>query len=100
MSRETRGLSDIRTGQKAKIRSMPRRRGKNYLGLFSMTKEKERLEKELLNVDKKKKNLESNLKDLKSEIEKMEQSAPAQGKHAEKNKSRRNTALKTMVMDY
>ncbi|MBI3752612.1 MAG: hypothetical protein HY266_01025, partial [Deltaproteobacteria bacterium] len=81
-----------KTGQKAKIRSMPKRRGKDYLGLFSMSMKKTRLEHERRTIDKRKMNIEAEIKDLKREIEKMEQSAPAQGKHAKKNKLRRNAA--------
>lgn len=104
MSRETLGLSDIRTGQKANIRSMPRRRGKDYLDLFSMTKKKARLEHEMHAIDKRKMDIEVELKGIKREIEKMEQAAPSQGKHTKKNKLLRNAApkspLKAMVMDY
>ncbi|MEK7842585.1 MAG: hypothetical protein AAB197_07920 [Deltaproteobacteria bacterium] len=104
MSRKTLGLSDIRTGQKAKIRSMPKRRGKDYLDLFSMTMKKTRLENERRTLDKRKENIEAEIKDLKREIEKMEQVAPAQFKHAKKNKLCRNAGakspLKAMVMGY
>ncbi len=114
MSGKTRGISDIKTGQRAKIRSMLRRKGKDYLGLFGMSMKKTRLEHEMHTIDKRKMNIEAEIKDLKREIEKMEQSAPIQFKHlpvrvrtqtgANKNKLRRNAApesfLKAMVMDY
>ncbi|MDP2683052.1 MAG: hypothetical protein Q8P28_09685 [Deltaproteobacteria bacterium] len=104
MSRKTLGLSDIKTGQRAKIRSMLGRKGKDYLGLFGMAMEKTRLEHEMQTIDKRKMNIEAEIKDLKREIEKMEQSAPAQFKHEKKNKLRRNAGakspLKAMVMDY
>ncbi|GEM_PF-3691464 len=104
MSRKTRGLSDIKTGQRAKTRSMLRRKGKDYLGLFGMAMKKTRLEHEMHTIDKRKINIEAEIKDLKRGIEKMEQSAPAQDKQAKKNKLRRNAAprppLKAMVMDY
>lgn len=104
MSRKTLGLSDIRTGQRAGIRSMPRRKGKDYLGLFGMAMKKTRLENEMHTIDKRKMNIEAEIKDLKRGIEKMEQSAPAQFKHAKKNKLRRNArakpSLKAMALDY
>lgn len=104
MSRKTLGLSDIRTGQRAKIRSIPGRKGKDYLDLFGMTLKKTRLEHEAHTIDKRKMNIEAEIKGIKREIKKMEQSAPAQGKHAKKNKLRRNAGakspLKAMVMDY
>lgn len=104
MSRKTLGLSDIKTGQRAKIRSMLRRNDKDYLGLFGMAMKKTRLEHEMQTIDKRKMNIEAEIKNLKREIEKMEQVAPAQFKHAKKNKLRRNagakSSLKAMVMDY
>ncbi|MEK7688967.1 MAG: hypothetical protein AAB313_01770 [Deltaproteobacteria bacterium] len=104
MSRKTLGLSDIKTGQRAKIRSMLRRNYKDYLGLFSMAMKKTRLEHEMLTIDKRKMNIEAEIKNLKRGIEKMDQAAPAQGKHAKKNELRRNagtkSSLKTMAMDY
>lgn len=62
------GLSDIKTPQKTKVRSMPRTGGLNYLDLYMLTKEKDRLEQEKYIVEKRKKNVEENLESITEQL--------------------------------
>lgn len=104
MTRNISGLSAIKTGQKAKIRSMPGKSGNSYLSLYVMSKEKERLEQERLTVEKRKGNLEADLKDLNKVIEKMKKAAPMEDAEAQRGGQRMCAAmggrLKTLIMDY
>lgn len=98
------GLSDIRTGIKAKIRSMPENPENKYLDLYVMTKRKARLELEKLAVEKREKGLKADLGDLKEGIKRIEKTV--QGEAASKRKCRssgdaaQKKPFKTMDMDY
>ncbi|MCG2676977.1 hypothetical protein L6386_00200 [bacterium] len=103
MKQKMGGLSDIRTPQREKMRSMPKAEGGDYLSLYMLTKEKERLKQEKSNVDKRKKNLEANLENVEKEIEKLEKMVPEEGKEIKKrevSKKKLPREMKSMTLDY
>ncbi|MBU4174826.1 MAG: hypothetical protein KJ907_13635 [Actinobacteria bacterium] len=53
MSRVKKGISDMPTAQKARLRSKPRMEGQRLLEMYLLTKERERLESHREVVDKK-----------------------------------------------
>lgn len=98
------GLSDIKTPQKTKLRSMPNMGGPNYLDLFMLTKEKDRLEQEQYNVDKRKKNIDKTLAEIKEQLSEAGalktnvDKSNEQKKTLEKRKPKKE--FKTMTLDY
>lgn len=103
MNQKRAGLFDIRTPQKTKTRSIPKAGG-NYLDLFMLIKEKERLEQEKANVDKRKKQLETNLKEINKEIKRLEKSLSEEKKElpGEEREKRKipGKPMKTMTLNY
>lgn len=91
MSRKIGGLSDIKTGRKANIRSMPKARNDYHLDLYILTKTKARLEQEKLALDKRKRNLEANLKDVRKKIKRIERGAARKEIYMEGGKTRPRT---------
>ena len=74
MEQDIPGLTSIKTSQKAKVRSMRRAKGAEYLELFLLGKNKTRLEKEKINIEKRKAKVEEDIKSIdqeKSELESM-----------------------------
>lgn len=72
MEQEIRGITSIKTSQKAKIRSMPRAKGSEHLDLFILQKNKTRLEKEKTNVDKRMTLIAEGLESIDDEISELE----------------------------
>ncbi|MBI5643516.1 MAG: hypothetical protein HY954_08590 [Deltaproteobacteria bacterium] len=106
MSRNVAGLSEIKTGQKSKIRSMPGVTANGYLDLYVINLEKGRLEKELGAVIKRKVKLESEIKSLEKEMAKLrkklpsKKQAPRQAPNGPEAAPIIKNPLKTMIMDY
>jgi hypothetical protein len=71
MGRLKRGLSDVKTAQKARLRSRPRAAGSRLLELYLLTKEKNRLEQHKEVIDKKNKDVEYEVKDVEEEMERV-----------------------------
>lgn len=104
MNQKRAGLFDIKTPQKSKTRSIPKAGG-NYLDLYMLIKEKERLEQEKANVDKRKKQLETNLKEINKEIKKLGESLSEEkmelpGQEKEKKRKIPGKPMKTMTLNY
>ena len=72
MEQDIPGLTSIKTSQRAKVRSMPRGKGAEYLELFLLGKNKTRLEKEKINIEKRKVQVGENLKAVDQEISELE----------------------------
>ncbi len=71
MGRLKKGVSDVKTAQKARIRSKPRAAGSRLLELYLLTKEKNRLEQHKQVIDKKTKDVENEVKDVEEEMGKV-----------------------------
>jgi len=72
LEQDVRGITSIKTGQKAKIRSMPRAKGSEHLDLFLLGKNRTRLEKEKTNVDKRMTQIREDLEGIDDEISELE----------------------------
>jgi len=72
LEQDVRGVTSIKTGQKAKIRSMPRSKGSEHLDLFLLGKNRTRLEKEKSNVDKRMTQIREDLEIIDNEISELE----------------------------
>jgi len=68
LEQDVRGITSIKTGQKAKVRSMPRAKGSEHLDLFLLGKNRTRLEKEKTNVDKRMTQIREDLEGIDDEI--------------------------------
>lgn len=71
MARLKRGLSDVKTAQKGRLRSRPRAAGSRLLELYLLTKEKDRLKQHKVVIDKKNKDVETEVKDVEEEMKRM-----------------------------
>lgn len=104
MGRNIGNLSNIKTTQKAKLRSRPKVGDSNYLDLYILDKEKARLEQEKSVVDKRKEQIEVNLKDIHCQIETLEKTAPQGGRQSKSKKPLKKAVSKkeweTMTLDY
>jgi len=105
MRRKASGLSDIKTSQKTKLHTMPKKvRDSDYLDLYLLTKEKDRLEQEKSAVDKRRKRLEENLKELQQQIETLQKAAAGEdGEAKDKEKVEKKISQKewkTMTLGY
>lgn len=95
------GLSETRTLQGSKKRSMPRLQSSSYLDLFLLGKEKDRLEKEMFILDKRKTRLQKKLDEIAVEMKKLE-GAKTRGKRATSDESKKHPPKdwKTIAMTY
>lgn len=104
MGRRIGGLSDIKTSQRAKIHSKPRAKGSEYLELYMLSKEEERLENYNLVLDNTKNQSETNLKEVRREIRQLENRVSLKDRLGEdKEEMKKRTPakpLKTIVLDY
>lgn len=75
------GLHDVRSSLRSKIRSIPRVYRSSYLDLHMLSREKERLEKELDQLKQKQRRAEQRLVEI---YEQMEQLAPPRGEQESK----------------
>lgn len=95
-------LAELKTGQKAKIRSIPSASAGSYLDLHVATLERTRLERELKTVNERKKRLEKESGALQNEIERIEKAR--QGGSGQKERRRGDMSAKkpwkTMILDY
>ena len=66
------GLSDLRTATTHHIASKPPRQGTTYLDLYSLSMEKQRLEKELSNLEQRHKRVHERLGEVQQSMEKLE----------------------------
>jgi hypothetical protein len=71
MSRLQRGLSDVKTAQKARMRSRPRAAGSRLLELYLLTKEKDRLEQHKEVINKKNNDVGAEVQDVEVEMNKV-----------------------------
>jgi len=71
MSRRKQGLSNIKTAQKARIRSKPRVGGSRLLELFILTKEKVRLSQHKEVISKKNEQVGDEIRDVEDEMKKV-----------------------------
>ena len=98
---ELKGLSEMRTLQGSKKRSMPRAQNATYLGIFILGKEKDRLEKAMIIIDKRKTSMQRRLDEIAVEMKKLEE-AEIREKRATPGapKSHHKKGWKTMAMTY
>lgn len=69
------GLSDLRTATTHHVPSKPPRKGTTYLDLYSLSMEKQRLEKELSRLEHRKKRVSERLGELQRAMERLDQTA-------------------------
>ena len=69
------GLSDLRTATTRHIASKPRRQGTTHLDIYSLSMEKQRLEKELSNLEQRHKRVHERLGEVQRAIERLEDTA-------------------------
>lgn len=105
MKQRASGLSDIKTSQKTKLHTVPKKiRDAGYLDLYLLSKEKARLEQEKSALDRRKKQLEENLEELQQQMEMLQKAAAeedGEAKDKEKVKKRApHKEWKTMPLEY
>lgn len=101
------GLDNIRTSQTAKVQCIPKGHKSNYLGLFMLNNEKDRLEKEKKVLEKRLERNKERLKEIEHEIALIEKDLSGNGKAVERKVefSASNAKIKckdwkTMEIDY
>ena len=72
------GLGDLRTATTHHIAAKPPRQGTTYLDLYSLSMEKQRLEKELSRLEQRQKRIYERLGEVQRAMEKMENAAQAE----------------------
>lgn len=112
MGRYKRGISDVKTAQKARMRSRPRAAGSRLLELYLLTKEKDRLEQHKEVIDKKNKDVEAEVDDVEVEMKRVlgdsslyelthESELGGRGeKPGEKPEEKDRANVKKMTLDY
>jgi hypothetical protein len=98
---ELKGLSETRTLQGSKKRSMPRAQNGTYLDIFILGKEKDRLEKEIVIINERKKSRQRRLDEIAVEMKNLEE-AENRRKQATPGapKSPHKKGWKTVAMTY
>ncbi len=79
------GLDNIRTSQTTKVRSIPKGQKSNYLGLFMLNSEKDRLEKEKKVLQKRLERNNGRLKEIELEITVLKEDSTDARKTVERN---------------
>jgi len=74
------GLGDLRTATTHHIASKPPRQGTTYLDLYSLSMEKQRLEKELALLEQRQKRIYERLREVQRATEKLEDAAQREKK--------------------
>ncbi|MFH1931895.1 MAG: hypothetical protein ABIN18_09940 [Pseudomonadota bacterium] len=112
MSQKIAGIKKIKTAQKTKLRSKPRVEGQEYLELYLMTKERNRLKRYHEVIDDTRLTTEEEMKELEKEYAKMERTAGVGNRDnstdvkaaavvSQKHKKRKpSRPMKTMAIDY
>ena len=113
MSQRLNGIRKIKTAQKAKLRSRPTAMGQEYLELFLMVKERERLQQYHEVLSSTRENTEEEIKDVEEEFGKLRKkvgintpdSSQVDVKDHESDsqtfkKRKPKKAMKTVVIDY
>ena len=112
MSQKIAGIKKIKTAQKTKLRSKPRVEGQEYLELYLMTKERNRLKRYHEVIDDTRLTTEEEIEELEKEYAKMERRAgvgnldsqvsdKATVPHSQEHKKRKPVRpMKTVVLDY
>lgn len=106
MPRDIGGLENIKTSQKAKIRCKPKVEGQEYLDLYMLGKEKERLGRYMRTVTKAKETTQVSLEEVEEEIKELEKTVPLpeEDKQTKLKKRTRKKApqkeWKKMILDY
>ena len=105
MDRNIRGLSNIKTVQKAKVRSKPRVPGSEYLELYMLMKEKERLRQYKSAVGRTNEQVKEDLEDVERRITELGRTMIQEGgqverKEAPRKKSIPRVPMKKMTMTY
>ena len=72
------GLSDLRTATTHHVASKPPRKGTTYLDLYSLTMEKQRLEKELSLLEQRNKRIHERLREVARAMGKLHEAAQAE----------------------
>ena len=107
------GLSDLRTSLRARVHSMPRQKGSAHRDLYLLSKEKDRLEKELTRLDRQQKRVDVHLREILEIIGKLGRDTRAEAPHHQafvpapegestltRSIQRGNAQWKTMSLDY
>ncbi|MBU4194882.1 MAG: hypothetical protein KKH73_03610 [Actinobacteria bacterium] len=89
MARVKRGVSDVSTAQKVRLRSKPRAAGSRLLELYLLTKERDRLEQHKEVVDKKNRQVDEGIENVEEEMEKIAGNKPLYELTREPKKSRK-----------
>ena len=112
MGRLKKGVSDVKTAQKVRIRSKPRAAGSRLLELYLLAKEKNRLEQHKEVIDKKNKDVENEIKDVEEEMKKVARGSSLYelthesdlsrcgGGPGEKPEAKDRADVKKMTLDY
>ena len=112
MSQKIGGIKKIKTAQKGKLRSKPKVEGQEYLELYLMTKERNRLKRYHEVIDDTRLTTEEEIKQLEKEYAKLERKAginnpdsqadvKATVLESQKHKKRKPARpMKTVVIDY
>ena len=67
------GLSDLRTAITTRVHSKPPQKGTAHLGLYLLSKEKQRLEKELALLEQRQRRIQEHLAEIRQAMGKLEQ---------------------------
>lgn len=97
------GLNEINTSQKAKIRSMPKSPGRDYLDLYLMTLEKDRLEQEKIQTEKRKSRVDTDLERISHKMGELKKAIPKEDRVSSKEMSEKRVSaepFKIMSLDY
>ncbi len=94
MKNKFQGLDAIPTMQKKKIRSMPKTEGQDYLDLYILEKEKNRLKQEEHQAKKRSKQVEEGLKFAEEEIGRLEKELPERSKETREGKGKKKDEFK------
>ena len=68
----TRGLSDLRTATTTRLHAKPPQKGTEYLNLYLLDKEAQRLEQELAGLEHRRKRIHGHLSEIRSTMAKVE----------------------------